>query len=165
MNHLTRILSAVLLSLAIGPLALAQEGSDDLLTKHHLGGIKIGMSEKALGAIFGKAAIKKSPSKQEGRDGNEVWDCPTKGLSIEMGSPEDDKGRTVASFTARGKCPLATAKGIKIGSTLAEVRKAYGTLHENGPGQFLAGNAADSVGIFFTFKGGKVVEIYFGVAT
>lgn len=160
-----RLALTALLLLATACLAPAQGNANDLLSKESLGGIKIGMTEKALGAVIGKAAIKKSPSKQEGRDGYEVWDCPAKGLSIEMGSPEGDQGRPVVTFTATKECPFATAKGIKIGSTLAQVRKAYGKLHENGPDNFLAGNAADSVGIFFTIKDGKVAEMFFGAAS
>ena len=155
-------ITLLLLFVAV-PFARAQR-PDDLLTKENLGGIKIGMTAKALGAILGKASIKKGPSKEENREGFETWDCPENGLSIEMSSREGNQGRTVSRFIAKKKCPFATAKGIKIGSTLAEVRKAYGTLHENGPNQFLAGNAADAVGIFFTIKDGKVSEIFFGVA-
>ncbi len=157
-------LMALLLLFGAAPFASAQS-PDDLLTKENLGGIKIGMTAKALSAILGKVTIKKSPSKEENREGFETWDCPEKGLSIEMSSQEGNQGRTVSRFIAKKKCPFATAKGIKLGSTLAEVSKAYGTLHENGPNQFLAGNAADAVGIFFTIKDGKVSEIFFGVAT
>jgi hypothetical protein len=76
--------------------------------------------------------------------------------------------KTVALFTASKDCSLATTKGIKIGSSEADVRKAYVSFEdkENASavqkGSFVAGSIYG--GIIFTFKDKKVSSIFFGAA-
>ena len=165
-----RLVAFSLIALCItAPLVSAQENKgDELLAKESLGGIKIGLSEKALDAILGKVAYKKDAVVFEEATGEHVqnWVCAEKGLSLHMSSGKNKKGaKHVAGFTATKKCELATIQGIKIGSTEAAVRKAYGKFEDketSEAGTFVAGSVYG--GIIFTLKDGKVSEIFFGAA-
>lgn len=148
--------------------AVAETG-DELLARENLGGIKIGMSEKQLAPILGKAVVQKNKPVYEAATGEHIhsWICAGKGLTIRLSSGEKPNGaKTVAAFSASAKCPLATAKGIKIGSTKADVVKAYGSFEDKELAKkdtFIAGSIYG--GIIFTFgKDGKVREIFFGAA-
>ena len=99
-----------------------------------------------------------------------------------MSSREKAGPKTVLIATAGKGCKLATARGIKIGSTRAEVGKAYRDVEEKAPGDgpakpgdpepepvpleegeeknFVAGTIYG--GMIFSFKKGKVVEIFLG---
>ena len=169
MNRSALTFFSLILLLATAPLSHGQNDGDDLLASESLGGIKIGQEEKDLKAILGKSKIKKSESQLEGATGEyiQTWTCEEKGLSLRISSGESKKGaQHVSGFTADAKCPLATNKGIKIGSTKAEVLKAYGKLEDKenkaaaGADSFVAGSIYG--GIIFTFKGDKVSEIFFG---
>ena len=69
-------------------------------------------------------------------------------------------------MTAAGACQLATARGIKIGSTEAAVKKAYAKERDKEQTKagesFTAGSIYD--GVIFTFKDGKVSQIFIGAA-
>jgi hypothetical protein len=94
------------------------------------------------------------------------WEFPARGLTLMMGSGEKGGAKTVWSITADAKCELATARGIRIGSGDAEVRKAYAKEYDaegSVAGEtFVAGSVYG--GVIFGFEGGKVVEIFLGAA-
>lgn len=171
MNRLAAIFFSLILLLAPAPPALAQNDGNDLLANESLGGIQIGLEEKALDAILGKSKVEKGKSALEEATGEyiQTWTCEEMGLSLRMSSGESKKGAPhVAGFTASETCLLATNKGIKIGSTRADVLKAYGALEDKenqgvaGADSFVAGSIYG--GIIFTFKDNKVSEIFFGAA-
>jgi len=63
-------------------------------------------------------------------------------------------------------CKLATRRGIKIGDTVAAVRKAYGDVEDKSRGQsrdsFVAGSLYG--GVIFDLKDGKVTQIFIGAS-
>ena len=73
---------------------------------------------------------------------------------------------SVLSLSAESPCKLATSRGIKIGSTEAEVTKAYRDVRnaeQSIAGQtFVAGSIYG--GAIFTIKAGKIVQIFIGAA-
>ena len=166
-----RIVSTLALLIIATSFTLAADSGDDLLARENLGGLKIGLSERALAPFLGKAEVKKGKVVLVGATGEylQKWTCEEKGLSVYMSSGETKKGaKKVSSFTASATCTLATVKGIKIGSKKADVVKAYGKVEDKentgvvGPNAFVAGSVYG--GIIFTFKNGKVSEIFFGAA-
>ncbi len=112
----------------------------------------------------------------------EEWKYPALGVSVKMSSEKKDGPKKVLMVTAGKGCELATGRGIKIGSTRAEVQKAYGDVQEKVPGEgpakpgdpkpepaekgkkeedsFVAGTIYG--GLIFSFKDGKVSEILLG---
>jgi hypothetical protein len=165
MKPIVSLLSLLLIATSF---LTAQEPGDELLARESLGGLKLGLSEKALAPFLGESPVSKSESVLEEATGEyiQTWTCEEKGLTLRMSSGGKKKGpRTVSAFTADGKCTLATVKGIKLGSKKADVIKAYGQVQDkemSGPESFVAGSVYG--GIIFTFKDGKVSEIFFGAA-
>lgn len=143
-------------------------GADDQWVENEaLGKIKLGRKAADLAALIGK------PDSM-GRDieweaiGERVqeWRFKSQGLTLNMASKSKGGAKTVLSITAEAPSKLATARGIHIGSTIAEVTKAYGKVHDkegSEPGKtFVAGSVYG--GVIFTFTGGKVSRIFIGAA-
>jgi len=95
---------------------------------------------------------------------------PAKGIVVTLGALEKGDNRVVESIRVTGDSEPGTAGGLRVGSTIEEVRKAYAEYenkafspvpapHGNGF-TFLAGSAEG--GLFFEFKEGRVTSIYLG---
>src|SRR4051794_32789033 len=111
------------------PVFAQDDKGTQLLAAESLGGIKLGLTEKKLVDLIGQPKKKTALTLMEATgDYSQTWHYPDKGLKITMSAGEKKTGaKTVALFTASKDCSLATMKGIKIGSSEAEVRKAYGS--------------------------------------
>ncbi len=94
------------------------------------------------------------------------WNYPASGLKLGMASAKKNGAKTLLSITATKACTLATARGIKIGSAEAAVRKAYAKEEDKDASHAGKAFVAGSVygGVIFTFKDGKVTEIFIGAA-
>lgn len=94
------------------------------------------------------------------------WEYPVLGLTLMMGSEAQGGAKTVWSISADGKCELATARGIRIGSSEAEVKKAYSkeyNAEDSRAGEtFVAGSVYG--GVIFDLEKGKVLGIFIGAA-
>jgi hypothetical protein len=136
------------------------------VTQEPLGQLALGQTPAEVVKLLGKAESKGKKSMQEAT-GTSVqdWNYPAKGLTITMEFIGKDE--TVHMIRATEACTLATARGIKIGSTEAAVKKAYAkekSKEGSKAGEsFLAGSLHD--GLSFTFKAGKVSEIFLGVTS
>lgn len=112
----------------------------------------------------------------------EDWNYPTLGVVVKMSSEKQEAPKLVLMVIAGKGCELTTARGIKVGSTRAEVQKAYGDVEEKVPGEGphkqgdpkpepkeKDGKEEDTLvagtiygGVIFTFKDSKVSEILLG---
>lgn len=133
---------------ALGKLTLDQKGTD---------------VEKLLGAPDSKSKA----VHEEGGSGDwvETWKYAKQGIELRMGAQEKKAVKHILLITASPACKLATARGIKIGSTRAEVEKAYKDVKAKDAsfadkGTFVVGSI--SPGLVFTFKDSKVSGILFG---
>lgn len=94
------------------------------------------------------------------------WRYPAQGLELHMASETKGGAKSVLTITATAPCKLATKKGIKIGSSIAEVTKAYQDVQDKEQSvprkSFVAGSIYG--GVIFSFKDGKVVQIFVGAA-
>ena len=129
---------------AFGPLALGKSPAE---------------VEKALGkpASMGKKVFQEATgtSVQE-------WKYPAAGLTVTM--EWTGKKPAVGAIRAEEGCKLATARGIKLGSTEAEVAKAYAKEREAETSKAGESFVAGSIygGVIFSFKDGKVSGIFIG---
>jgi hypothetical protein len=140
---------------------------EKLIEDESLGKITLQMKADPLAACIGKP---------EGKDKDVMWEAigewvqewryPAQGLKLNMASEKKGGAKRVQSITANAPCQLATKRGIKIGSSIAEVTKAYKNVQDkeqSEPGKtFVAGSVYG--GVIFTFKDGKVVQIFVGAA-
>jgi len=143
-------------------------GADDKwLDNEALGKIKLGRKAADLAGLIGKPDSKGKDSEWEAIGGwVQEWHFKSHGLTLHMASKSKGGAKTVLTITAEAPSKLATARGIHIGSTIAEVTKAYGKVHDkegSEPGKtFVAGSIYG--GVIFTFTGGKVSQIFIGAA-
>lgn len=143
-------------------------GADNkLLENEALGKIKLGRKAAEVTALLGKPDSKGKDT-EWGATGEWVqeWRFKSQGLTLNMASESKAGAKTVLSITAAAPSNLATARGIHIGSTIAEVTKGYGRVHDKEqsvPGKtFVAGSVYG--GVIFTFTDGKVSQIFIGAA-
>lgn len=110
--------------------------------------------------VLGKPARK--TSEEWAMDGQvyTTWTWPNHGVVLITGA-----ARSVFSVTCEAPCALKTKAGIGIGSTVDEVKKAYGkqiNKRESSATDLVIGDAYG--GTFFAIDGGKVVRIFIGTA-
>jgi len=135
------------------------------VTSEPLGQLALGKKPAEVVKLLGEPESKGKKQLQEAT-GTSVqdWNYPAKGLTITMEFAGKDQ--SVSMIRASAACTLATARGIKIGSTEAAVKKAYGRERDKDSSKdgesFVAGSLYD--GVVFTIKGGKVSEIFIGAA-
>jgi hypothetical protein len=139
-----------------------------LMRDEAIGALKIGLTREQAIKIVGA-------SPKAGRI--EEWDADSlfhqqltfknAGISLGMVSKTKSSPQTIESVTAVAPCALTTKKGIHIGSSEAEVKKAYERNHnkeESTPGSsFVAGSTYG--GISFQIDKGKVSQIFLGAAS
>ena len=135
------------------------------VTSEPLGQLALGSKPAEVLKLMGKPESrgKKTPQEATGTSVQD-WNYPAKGLTITMEFVK--KEETVSMIRATAGCTLATARGVKIGSTEAAVNKAYGKERDKESSEagksFVAGSLYG--GVVFTFKDGKVSEIFIGAA-
>lgn len=132
-----------------------------------IGGLRLGMHQKEVDKII-PCKVKKGKEALEGATGSyvQMWQYPDCGIELKMGSDRKGGAKTVESIAVTSPSDLATNRGIRIGSTEAEVMKDYGPyrdneMSENGE-EFVAGSIYD--GMIFQFKNGQVTRIFLGAA-
>jgi hypothetical protein len=157
-----------LLALALAVALPARAGADEFeaLHKEQLGALKIGAPSAAVIAALGQPS-KKSKLEHRAVDGNygQTWDYASKGLTIEMAGPKRKGDLAVDSIRAVAPCALKTARGIGVGSSAAELKRAYAAernAEESSDDRFVAGSIYG--GVLFTIAGGRVTEIFIGAA-
>lgn len=156
----------ILISLLLVTPALAAEPDPFFLVKNeHLGGIKLGTLQARL-PVFSNCTLKKGPAELWGADGlyHQKWDYPDCGMSFDMTSDQAESTKTVFSITIKAPSRWATKRGIRIGSSEKDLRKAYAkeyNAEESQPGQVLVFGTVYG-GMIVYLKGGYVKEIFLG---
>jgi expansin (peptidoglycan-binding protein) len=157
----------VILSLFLFLLTSPLPADDKNITAEKFGKLSLGQKADALIKLLGEPESKEKDTLWEATgEWVQTWNYPAKGLALAMASNKKGGSKTLSSITANSKCELATAREIKLGSTEAAVRKAYAKTEDkesSQPGEtFIAGSIYG--GVMFTFKHGKVSEIFIGAA-
>ena len=138
-----------------------------MLKGESLGGLKLGLAEKEVVKLLGKPGSQ-GKLQLQGADGTyvQLWEYPAQGIELTMSAGEKKTGvKKIASFSAGAGSKLATKLGIKVGSPVGDVRKAYGSFENKEDGSaalFVAGSIYG--GILFHIEGGKVSRIFLGAA-
>jgi len=141
--------------------------NSNILTEERIGTLRIGLS----GGDLKKALpcdLKRGSENLWGADGeyHQTWRCAACGLNLGMVSEKRGGTKAIESITLMAPSTFTTKRGIRIGSSEQEVRKAYRALwnHEDSKssGSFVAGSIYG--GMIFYFQDGKVREIFLGAA-
>jgi hypothetical protein len=138
------------------------------LSEESIGPLREGMGTIEVIDLLG-APPEKGEIVEEGATGDWVqdWKFPNAGVALFMRSDTERGAQTIAAITVTAPSEYATKRGIKVGSTQAEVEKAYGDVEDQDEaggdsGSFVAGSVYG--GIIFSFEAGKVSEIFMGAA-
>ena len=135
--------------------------------EERIGPLRLEMAEKDLSSALSCKPVK-SAEILEGATGEYVqtWKYPACGVILGMNSESRGGPKTVEKITVASPSKLETSRGIHIGSAESQVAKAYGRYRDTEVSvagrTFVAGSPYD--GMIFTFKNGKVVEIFLGAA-
>lgn len=170
-HNIRNFIAAFILTLAalvsIPVCVAASDESFDVLKGESLGKIKYGEKQKVILKLLGEPKSKGDDVHWEATgEWVQDWSYPDQGIELKMASKKKGGAKTVSIIMGLPACKLATTRGIKIGSSLAEVRKAYGDVEEKSDppddDTFVAGSIYG--GVIFTLKHKKVVEIFIGAA-
>jgi hypothetical protein len=139
------------------------------LSDETIGPLRDGMGTIEVVDLLG-APPEKGEIFEEGATGMWVqeWKYPNAGVSLWMHADTERGAQSIAAITVKAPCEYATKRGIKVGSTRAELDKAYGDVKDQDgfgddePGSFVAGSVYG--GIIFGLEDGKVSEIFMGAA-
>lgn len=171
MRTYTPFLGLLLAALVSGPTWAAEPSEDDRLMT---AGVTIQKTERLGGLYIGQAgsevlktlscAVKPGKERRSEVDGDrhQVWSSPACGVELDMVGKGTKKkvDKIVVSAPFAG----ASNRGIKIGSTVQEVEKAYRAVWNKGesqPGEtFVAGSIYG--GMIFMLAQGKVEQIVIG---
>lgn len=157
----------IVLSLILSAFSPLAQAGDKSLKDERLGKIKLGQKAAEVMGSLGKPDSKGKDAEWAATgEWVQEWRFKSQGLTLNMASDSKGGAKTVSSITAQAPSRLATARGVHIGSTIAEVAKAYGRVQDreqSEPGKsFVAGSIYD--GVIFSFSGGKVSRIFIGAA-
>ncbi len=146
-------------------MAFAAKGSD-LIADERIANLRIGLTESDLKKAI-DCTLKRGPENLWGADGmyHQAWQCAECGLDLGMVSEQRGGKKVVESISLTAPCALATKRGIRIGSTEQEVRKAYKkdwNKEDSSQDSFVAGSVYG--GIIFQFRKGKVARIFLGAS-
>lgn len=168
MNSFFRLLSLVAIAIFASPTAFLQ-AKEKSVGPESLGKITEGQPAEDVVRIAGKPASK-GKVREMAATGEWVqeWNYPALGIRLSMAASTRRGPMTVSQLWAKDGCKWATRRGIKIGDTIAAVRKAYGDVEYTAPDGkrsrelFIAGSLYG--GVLFTLKDGKVTEIFIGAS-
>ena len=167
MRRMFQKLSAVILLLGFLSGVGCAAPNSNLLTEERIGCLRIGLSEGDLKKSL-SCELKRGPENLWGADGayHQTWQCASCGLNLGMFSEKRRGSKAIESITLTSPSTLSTKRGIRIGSSEKEVRKAYRALwnreDSKASGSFVAGSIFG--GMIFYFQDGKVREIFLGAA-
>jgi hypothetical protein len=143
-------------------------GADDKwLESEALGKIKLGQKAADLTPLVGTPDSRGKETEWDAiGELVQEWRFKSHGLVLNMSSKSKGGAKSVLTITATAPCKLMTARGVHIGSTIADVTKAYAKVQdkeESIPGRtFVAGSTYG--GVIFTFTDGVVSKIFIGAA-
>lgn len=149
----------------IGSVALA--ANEFPYDKEQVGKLHLGLSEKVVKQII-PGKLTRGPEQKWGADDlyHQEWKYPAGGLTLGMVSEKKGGPKSIERITITSPSKLQTQRGIGIGSTEAEVAKAYGPFRnaeESKPGELLVAGSIFG-GVMFNFQQGKVSRIFIGAA-
>ena len=135
------------------------------LMKETIGPLALGMAADEVAAQLGQPE-EKSDAKIWGADHMEhqFWYYPAKG--IEIGTVKKDGTQYVERIVIKDSCAYETQRGIKIGSSAAEVQAAYQDVINPGdshPGKRIVCGTVYG-GIIFDVENNAVSSIFIGAA-
>jgi hypothetical protein len=141
------------------------DGSDTKwsYTDETFGGITFKLDPAGVAKLLGEPASKTPPAESEATgEWDTTWEYPAQGLTVIFGSTAEHGAYHVADLRAIAPCALKTSRGVGIGTSLDDVKRAYNTDITDGTvDQVLVGSMYG--GMQLSINDGKVADIFIGV--
>ena len=165
MNHPIRLSFALAVTVAL----LGAQPVDDFRLMHmeSIAGIKVDMAkDKALALVHGQARAGRMEKWEADGMFHQRVVFPAQGLTLMMASESKHSPQTVESISITAPGTSQTGRGIRIGSTLEQVRTAYQQDYNKedsvAGSTFVAGSTYG--GLTFQFENGRVTRMFLGAA-
>lgn len=158
-------LSAVALGAGLAKTARADD-TFKAMNEEVVGGLRVGLPAATVLRLLGPPA-RKGKLVEQGADGMFVqdWAWPKQGVTLQLAAESQRGPQTISAITLKAPAVLKTTRGIGIGSTSAELARAYGAdrnSEESREDSFVVGTIYG--GVLFALRDGKVSEIFVGAA-
>jgi len=155
----------VLILMLSATLALSEEIELNTVT---VGKLKIGIPENIVLKNTHNCKFSKGEKSEWGSDGlyHQTWHSDSCGLELDMVSETENAAQLIASILVTSPSPLATNKGIKIGSHEDEVQAAYKSFinkDESSSHKFIVVGSVYG-GIQFSIENNHVKSIFVGAS-
>lgn len=135
----------------------------ELFTSEKVGDLFTGMKQEQVLKLLGEP-LKKSAIEMWMADGDYHQEWQYNGLKLDI-SNADSTNLNINSIYFEAPCKLQTGRGIEIGSTYTETKKAYEKYfnpEESNDTILVAGTVYS--GIIFNFKNKKLTRLFLGAA-
>lgn len=171
MNMKFKLLFSIAIFVLMTGLVHAYEASYDL-SKEHIGKLFYGMTDSEVKKVQGKpTSLAKAEFMGASGEWEQDWQYQASGLRLTLCATRLNGPAKLCRISVEAPSTLATSRGIRIGSTAAEVQKAYQKeINEEESKQFSQETATLIVvgsyfgGLMFTIENDKVSEIFIGAA-
>jgi hypothetical protein len=130
-----------------------------------LGPLRIGMAAEAVRSALGPPASSDGPAPDQVQGGfTWTWRYPERGVELSLWAETRSEPPSVGAIKLREGSSLRTRFGIGVGSSGAEVERAYRACWapESTEEQRVAGSVYG--GVVFTMKGNQVAELFVGAS-
>ena len=161
------ILAALAVAVFAASPAVAQKDNFEFLKKETIGELRMGTTQAEVARLL-PGQPQRNRERLEEADGKyrQKWTYARQGIVLSMSSDKKGAPKIVDGITCDARCTLKTSRGIGIGSSLADVQKAYAVEFNKEesklPGSYVAGSIYG--GLILNFKGGKVSAFFLGAA-
>lgn len=145
----------------------SEDAAFKFMKSEKLGELKLDMTEAEIAKLL-PAKPARAREQLWGADNryHQKWSYRAQGLTLGMVSEKKGAAKSLESITCNARCALKTSRGIGLGSTLADVQKAYAAefnKEDSKPGVFVAGSIYGGLVVNFN-KAGKVSAMFLGAA-
>jgi hypothetical protein len=168
---------ALALAAALAPTAFAHAAETDpddldqrgqaLMAQERIGGLRLGLPEQAVLQLVSCPFKRSKETLWDALgDYHQDWNAPACGIKLDMASEKKGQPKKVSMIYVTAPSTWATSRGVKIGSSEAEVRKAYKGLISKESSQAGKSVVAGTVygGLVFDITQGRVSQMFVGAA-
>jgi hypothetical protein len=143
------------------------DSATGLFATEQIGPLRIGLKGDRVIELLGSPKSKGAPVRSEvdGLD-HQTWRYPARGVTLDMVFAADEESPAIAGLRIGPASALRTQRDIGIGSSYADVERAYAKEKDDATSQppftLVAGSPYE--GIVFSFENGRVTQVFLGAS-